>query len=74
MWIGNAIIALQFRRPAMHLSLQRLEGWLMVVLGGVFLTEITLAHHGGMFSATGGCACAARGLQAGAGGCAPVLT
>ena len=49
------MVALQFRRPATHLALQRLEGWLAVVLGGVFLTEITWAHHGGLFSRTGGC-------------------
>ncbi len=56
MWIGTAAAALHFRRPSEQLALQRLEGRLMCVLGGVFLTEITAAHHGGLFSRTGGCA------------------
>lgn len=55
MWIGSAIVALQFRRPAAHLDLQRLEGRLMCALGSVFLFEITVAHHGGIFSSSGGC-------------------
>ena len=54
MWIGAAIAALQFRRPDAQLGLQRLEGRLMCVLGAAFLAEITIAHHGGMFSRTGG--------------------
>jgi len=54
MWIGTGALALLFRRASAQLDLQRLEGRLMLILGGVFLLEITVAHHGGMFGPTGG--------------------
>ena len=54
MWIGTGAAALCFRRPAAQFDLQRMEGRLMLLLGGLFLTEITMAHHGGMFGPTGG--------------------
>ena len=54
MWIGTGAVALCFRRAAAQLDLQRMEGRLMVVLGGLFLAEITIAHHGGMFGPGGG--------------------
>jgi hypothetical protein len=62
MWIGTGAVALCFRRAAAQLDLQRMEGRLMVVLGGLFLAEITMAHHGGMFGSGGGYA--ARRLAA----------
>lgn len=60
MWIGTGVVALCFRRAAAQLDLQRTEGRLMLVLGGLFLAEITMAHHGGMFGTSGGCATAAH--------------
>jgi hypothetical protein len=55
MWIGTGAAALRFRRAGAALDLQRMEGRLMLALGGLFLTEITIAHGGGMFGPTGGC-------------------
>ena len=65
MWIGTGAAALCFRRAAAQFDLQRMEGRLMLILGGLFLAEITMAHHGGMFSPTGGYACKAptRGID-----------
>jgi hypothetical protein len=54
MWIGTGAAALRFRRAGAQLDLQRLEGRLSLALGSLFLTEITIAHGGGMFSSTGG--------------------